>query len=145
MNECLRNGCDDEHFLGIADAIDDSLTHLPSYGGLTYRGFDIPNEKLDGFLNKLETQDVVFKSFISSSPDPSVAEGFAFGNRRDYMPIILSLKGKTGKDISKYSVYGSDESEVLFGRNTKWKATKIWRNIKHEDGGEYTEIELTEY
>ena len=58
------------------------------------------------------------------------------------------MKSKTGRDITRFSVYGSEEQEILFGTNTKWKIGKVFERIwginHHNERSLYTEIELIE-
>ncbi|ADL53223.1 ADP-ribosyltransferase [Clostridium cellulovorans] len=137
LNKTLREGKKLDSTMNTAvKGLDSSLSKLPDYKGKVYRNLDFSFNKkgMDEFLNNHKEGDIVnYVQYTSTSKADDV-----FGNKflgKD--SIKLSIKSKSGKDISNYSQHKMEE-EVLFGRDSKF----IVNSIKNDKlGGVLIEME----
>ncbi len=116
INEKLRNNVElnekDKKF--IRD-LDSALNKMPTYKGNLVRSVDIINkDERKKFIDKFIIDDVIsFKQYISTS-----SKDIYNPNADIQIYIVDSTKGK---DITKYN---SNESEVLYMRNSEFKVLK---------------------
>lgn len=116
INEKLRNG----HKLSKEEQrmvwdLDKALDKFPVYKGDVIRTLDFYfEEDKKEFLKSVEIgKNKKYKEFISSS--------YKEGYNKD-AKVIIFIKSKTGKNISKYN---PKESEILFKRNTEFIPIKV--------------------
>ena len=94
--------------------LDSALDKLPSYQGTVYRSVsDMGIEDVDAFVNAHHVGGVFSSPAYVSSGTVVYDESF---------PIQYVIQSNNGKDLR---VYNPDESEILFGRNTGFRITKI--------------------
>jgi hypothetical protein len=94
-------------------SLEAGLTKLPGYTGEVFRGGALPESIVESIKKTKTFSD---PAFVSSS----YSHGFA----GDYQ-FLITAKGRSGKDISSFSIYKETEGEVLFLPATKFKVTAI--------------------
>jgi len=108
-----------------AKNLEKTLLKLNGYEGISYRGMTFANkvEKIK-FLSKLKEGGIwQSKSFLATSKSESIAVEYA---KLKAQNIIMVIKGKSGRDISRY--WGASMKEVLFTKGTSFKVDKIVGN-----------------
>jgi hypothetical protein len=124
INHALRSGSDLESVLPHVFALDEALAKLPDYVGDVKRGTDLPENVLAIYQPGNIVSD---PAFLSTS------------KKTEYSgPHRLLIHSKTGKDISTFSNFGS-EDEVLFRPDVKFRVIKRTTTSDH-----VIEIELDE-
>lgn len=105
-----------------------ALNKLPDYKGSVYRGVKIPRDRQAEFLAKLQSGDVSDKGFMSSSKSMKIAKTFAEGDDG----VIIKIKSKKGKDISKWSTsmdaLDVDEKEVVIMPGSKFRYAGVHKS-----------------
>ena len=94
--------------------LDSALDKLPSYQGTVYRSVsEMGIDDVDAFVNAIPVGETISSPAYTSSGTEVYDASF---------PIQYVIQSKTGKDLR---FYNPDESEILFGRNTYFRITKI--------------------
>lgn len=121
INKKLRNGTSlSDKEKAIIYFLDKKLKAVPKYDGLVYRGVALNNEQLKSYT---VGNEVKFNSYSSASKKLSVAKNSTTNGGGDN-EVIFRIHSNRGRDISSSAVH-SEEQEVLFGRNQKFKVQKI--------------------
>ena len=116
LNERLRlsEGKDISDFRIL---LDESLSKLPDYQGIVFRGVDFPKYKIDEYITKLSNNEFVTETaFLSTSLKVNEAYKYGMTTLR-----IFSERGKFIGSISKYQ----NEKEVLFRYNTTFEIIAV--------------------
>lgn len=111
------------------------LSKLPDWKGTCFRGARQP---LVDFKKQYKVGKVInYDSFLSTSRDKSASEVFAKKNVKDTVGVMLFMKIKFGKDVSKLSLVEA-EAEVLLLPGSSFKVDKI------EKGKDFYEVTMKE-
>lgn len=131
INRRLRNGTEDEYVDVASRLISQTLSRLPKYEGVVYRGETMSIKKLqERFLDHIG--DVVSdKGFISSSLYMDTPMKFIShaGIPKSHKRVIFEIQSKNGRNISKISEFNGiftleNQHEVLFDKGTKFLVKK---------------------
>lgn len=118
INATLRHGEElDDDMKNLQYYLDSALTKLPKYDGdkpLQRDYFFTPDGAMEFMQQFTDGDEFMEKAYISSSKGH-----YGEGTEQVHVTIV---KSETGRDISKYN---SDEKEVLFARNTKFRVSNI--------------------
>ena len=101
-----------------SDRVSAALAKLPPQPGMTYRTANLSDDVLENYaVGKVVTE----RAFTSTSSDMRILMKKSFeGN------TIMTIEGKSGRDISKSSLY-EHEQEILYDKGTQFLVTgKIW-------------------
>ncbi len=94
--------------------LDSALDKLPSYQGTVYRSVsEMGIEDVDAFVNAIPVGETISSPAYTSSGTEVYDASF---------PIQYVIQSKNGKDLR---LYNPEEAEILFGRNTYFRITKI--------------------
>lgn len=120
----------------FATYLDHSLSKLPNFEELVYRGVNLSKKDLDNYKALFKADHAVIEyCFISTTKSRLIATSF-LGN------VLFRILSQTGKEIEKISKFGTmgfpNEREVLFSYNTKFRIL----GIRNEDT--YTLITMEE-
>lgn len=97
-----------------SELVSAALAKLPPQPGVTIRGADLPEDVLKNYE---EGTVVTERAFTSTSVDPWVVAKKSFqGN------VIMAITGKSGRDISRFSMYPT-EQEVLYDKGNQFIIT----------------------
>lgn len=100
--------------------LDNALSKMPTYHDnkpLQRDYFFINNEQKEDFILQMDNEWFEDPAYISTSK-------LHYGEGEEQVHVIIE-SSKTGKDISEFN---TNEQEVLFPRNTKFKVEKIYVN-----------------
>ena len=141
LNRHLRNNAgslakiESEKLRVLGKYLDKGLAKLPTdKAGTYYRGImDLDTSAAKKMISDLKkSKEFISHSYMSTSPTKEVAEKFAvYDPWEKKSSIIFEIEGKSGKNITDLSSAG--DSEVLFGRNTKFKVMKIAIEVSEID------------
>ncbi|HBR33508.1 MAG TPA: hypothetical protein DD734_02675 [Firmicutes bacterium] len=98
-----------------AEPINNALLKLPKARATTHRviDFEESDPRFKQFLSQHIPGDrVTYKAFTSTSLQPTIWGG-DIQSTQNQKRVIIELKGKSGRNITKYSEF-TDEKEVLF-------------------------------
>lgn len=111
--------------------LDSGLTALPNSAGTHYRVLEFRNQHARERFLKQFTKDgeVSFPEYLSTSRVRN-AERFSYNDHKGSTDVRIKIQGKTGKDITKFTLYGEAQAEVLYARNTKFKVVSMKTNNK---------------
>lgn len=129
INDQLREGVEIHAGLKESlDRIDSGLAKLPDYRGTSYRVLTFDSEEsAQAFASQFKAgQNASFREYLSTSRVRD-ASSFEFDDHTSSSNVRFTIKGKTGKDITKYANQ-PDQREVLFGRGSKFKVTSVTRH-----------------
>lgn len=122
MNSYLRNpdqfsAADQAAIQTRVDNVSEALGKLPPEPGVTFRGTNLP----DDVLARYEPGHIVTEdAFMSTSRDPSVAQGAFDGN------TLITVNGQNGRDVAPHSQFPG-EAEILYDYGTDFIVTsKRW-------------------
>lgn len=120
INAALRYGNElDDDMKNLQYNLDSALTKLPKYDGdkPLQRDYFFTPDEAEEFIGQF-SEGSIFKdkAYISTSKSH-------YGEGAEQIHVTI-VKSETGRDISKYN---DAEKEVLFARNTKFKASNIRR------------------
>lgn len=120
LNDALRHGTLSKAQEKLVSELDSALNKMPIYKGKEplQRDYFFDRESLDQFVKNMKNNDI-FKdrAYLSTSKSH-------YGEGMEQVHFIIN-NSMTGRDIS---VYNSNESEVLFRRDTKFKVTANYIN-----------------
>lgn len=130
------------------ESLNEVLDKIPDYSGTVYRGmgFSSSNDFYD-FVSKMMGQisgGISFATPMSTSVSKDIANDFAepdFSLKEGNYTVIMTIKSKTGKQISKYSDV-PQEQEVLFKAGTKFRPKKSSMEEKSMDGKSFIVLSL---
>jgi hypothetical protein len=107
MNRQIREGTVDDIWQGRVNATRGGIDALPTYDGISYRGTNLPDHKID----ELATGRYTEEAFGSSSLDPGAANNFIRPTGDN--PTMFTIEGHSGVNVSPFSAYRG-EAEILF-------------------------------
>jgi fido (protein-threonine AMPylation protein) len=119
------------------DRIVEELASLPPYKGWVYSGAGLSEQDFSD-LRQHFAQNKEFTYFFSTSRSQKEASRFLknqIKKEKDRVPVLFSIKSKTGKNISQLSVFPS-EQEILFPPGTQFRVTSITRLVDEWTHGE---------
>lgn len=109
---------------------------LHDFEGTAFRGYSFSSEdEWDEHLRYITSSPFAFRSYLSSSTSENIARDFM---RRHPCKVLLTIRSRRGKEISKYSVFPL-EQEVLFGQRT------VFRTISSSRQGTPFTLQLRSY
>jgi len=114
--EFSRNPKYTEFLTSYANVLDDSLSKLPDFEGIVYRGTRLSSNDITKYQNAFKNKKSITEVFFQSSSN-DINKVFG-GNTR------FIIKSKAGKKIEHLSAY-KNESEVLLNRNSNYRIKKI--------------------
>lgn len=155
MNAILRSGKfpDNDNqthagWMSIIRSADIGLEQLAQTDGAGFEGVSVRGTQLSAEManNLLQVggtyQDL---GFMSSSTDPSVAEGFKNSQAKPgKVKVMFEIEAKSGVFIDNISAYGG-ENEVLFRPGTEFKITSVNKDdsgaffVKLQEQGAFNE------
>ena len=118
LNQSLRNGKVSKQQRNEIDGLDSALVKMPLYDG------DEPLQRDYFFANAEQTEDFVQQMDNSWFQDPAYisTSKIHYGEGAEQVHVIIK-NSKSGRDISEFN---SNEQEVLFPRNTKFKIEEFY-------------------
>jgi ADP-ribosyltransferase exoenzyme len=119
-----------ENISEFALYLDETLSKIPNYKGIVYRGAELPESVFDTY-KKAFSDKMAFTEygFLSTSQSQIVAQENFEG---DFLFEIFSKTGKLIENVAKFGSYSYDnEYEVLFRRNTRFKILDIIKLSKY--------------
>lgn len=120
INDAIRRGELSKEQKQFVLMLDNALSKMPTYHDnkpLQRDYFFINNEQKEDFILQMDNEWFEDPAYISTSK-------LHYGEGEEQVHVIIE-SSKTGKDISEFN---TNEQEVLFPRNTKFKVEKIYVN-----------------
>lgn len=122
-NSALRDGILSEQQWSHVAQLNQALDKLPDYRGTVTRRTTLEPKQLAKYQVGAVIEE---RGFTSSASDSNVWSG----------STVMTISSKTGKDVSRLSVQGTGEKEVLFRNGTRFRVTgKSGNNITMEEVG----------
>jgi len=139
LNEGLRNGSKDQYILEYESYLNQALSKLPPFIGLSYRGEPMSAERLNNYESYFKNgEDITMLCFYSSTNIRRIAEK-EFANRNSDNKVVFRINGKEGRKIEKLAhILLDNEKEILFKSKTTFSITNIGKE------GKYIYIDLIE-
>jgi NAD:arginine ADP-ribosyltransferase len=128
LNERLRRN------LGQLDTdfgkeLDRILAKLPNFEGWVFKGASLNSRRIAYYETAFNNyENVIHHAFESTSKSELTAKAFMRNSKTDKQ-VLFAIISKSGKDVEKYSKYGSltgqNEKEVLFRANAQFEVLNI--------------------
>lgn len=134
VNKYIRTGKVDpdnkKNVETLINQVSDFLKDAPKVKGTVYRGMmwergGEGSKEFEGFLKRMEEGGYVeMNPFTSTSTKRQIVENLFVGSKRSDHTIRFEIKSKSGVFLGDLSAE-SEESEVLFDKDTKFKIKKV--------------------
>lgn len=131
INASLRSKHPSQEVLFFAEQIKSALKKFPVYKGPVKRGTLLSAEDLAKIK---ENEPLSFPYFLSTTKD------FSFNKFENKHRLII--ESKSGRDISEFTM-NTAEKEILFLPDTPFTVEKMETNVRLEDNGPLSEIQIT--
>ena len=134
VNDALRKGELNGEMKAMVKGIDKAVGKLDKYEGTVYRGVKFQyggtrKENAKAYSDLLAHYKsnvgkvVTEKTYLSTGKVKSLIDRKFTSS--DHPSIKFTIKSKTGRNVSHYN---SEEKEIVFGRNTKFKVVSVKGN-----------------
>lgn len=156
INSYLRKGYNDEPdsdggpYKQALKYLDDFLMKAPKYGGVSYRGLRFHNQNgYESFKKDVFDDNMIMDlAYGSTTIDKSIIKTF-HASDANASNVEMTIRGKSGVYLGGLSSF-SNEKEVLYPRNTKFKVVsaeesdRVEKNLTGQPRGKFLKITLEE-
>jgi hypothetical protein len=141
INTAMRKGEINENIINDINSMNSAIEKSSKYSGKTYRGLRFDNaDKYRNFIGELKEGGIFQdKAFLSTSQKEDIASRFynsdPLGLAKGRVKFEIYGKGNSGASMSDL-IGRSNEGEVLFKSNTKFRIRSIQEIVERDRYGE---------